>query len=178
NQSRDVEYLKQHRDLLLKHIDRITGIIQMMLSIAKEKARQEIDIDLNEIIDSSLQLVPISRVKLVKDLELVPLIKGDPIEIEEVFVNLIQNAIQAMPEGGILKIRTYIDEGRAVAEVSDTGKGIPAEIREKIFDPFFSTRHEGVGLGLSIAYRIIREHGGDIRVSSEEGKGTIFKLLF
>ncbi|MFH1683467.1 MAG: ATP-binding protein, partial [Candidatus Margulisiibacteriota bacterium] len=81
-------------------------------------------------------------------------------------------------DGGKLNIRTYIEEGRAVAEVSDTGKGIPPEIQEKIFDPFFSSRHEGVGLGLSIAYRIIREHGGDIRVKSEVGKGTTFKILF
>ena len=65
-----------------------------------------------------------------------------------------------------------------MAEVTDTGKGIPKEIQEKIFDPFFSTRHEGVGLGLSIAYRIIREHGGDIKIISEPGKGTTFKLLF
>ncbi|MFH1576002.1 MAG: ATP-binding protein [Candidatus Margulisiibacteriota bacterium] len=178
SRERDLAYLKNHRDLVLRHVDRIAAIIQRMLRMAKEKPRQEEEVDLNEAIISSLQLVAISAVNLKKDLELVPLIKGDKIELEEIFVNLFQNAIQAMPEGGTLTIRTYIDEGRAVAEVTDTGNGIPPQIMEKIFDPFFSSRHEGVGLGLSIAYRIIREHGGDIRVKSEEGKGTTFKILF
>jgi signal transduction histidine kinase len=106
------------------------------------------------------------------------MIKGDPEEIQEVFVNLVQNAIEAMGQGGTLTIKTYQQGGRPVAEITDTGKGISPELKEKIFDPFFSTRHEGVGLGLSIAYRIVREHGGDIQVSSEVGKGTTFKVLF
>jgi len=108
----------------------------------------------------------------------VPMIKGDPVALEEIFVNLIQNAVQAMSGQGQLTLRTYIDDGRAVVEVTDTGKGIPKEIQEKIFDPFFSTRHEGVGLGLSIAYRIIREHGGDIQIDSEAGQGTTFRIIF
>lgn len=178
NKERSLEDMQQYRDLMLKHIDRIAGIVQRMLSMAKERPQEDVDVELNEIINASLQLVAFDGVKLKKDIELVPLIKGDPIELEEIFVNLFQNAVQAMPKGGTLTVRTYIDEGRAVAEVTDTGKGIPKELQEKIFDPFFSTRHEGVGLGLSIAYRIIREHGGDIRVKSEVGKGTTFKILF
>ncbi len=178
NAVRDLEYLKKHRDLLLKHIDRIASIVQRMLSLAKEKPKQESELDLNELIKATLQLFTVSRITLKKDLREVPKIKGDPQEIEEVFVNLIQNAIEAMPEGGTLTLRTYPEDSRTVAEVSDTGRGIPEGIRERIFDPFFSTRHEGVGLGLSIAYRIIREHGGDIKVSSEAGRGTTFKILF
>ncbi len=178
NQERKLQELRQYRELVLKHVDRIAGIVQRMLSMAKERPKEEADVDLNMIINSALQLVTISRISLKKDLKKVPLVKGDPVGIEEIFVNLIQNAIEAMKEGGTLTLRTYTENGRAVAEVSDTGKGIPEEIREKIFDPFFSTRHEGVGLGLSIAYRIIREHGGDIQVSSEVGKGTTFKVLF
>ena len=129
-------------------------------------------------IDSTLELFPISRIQVRKKLGQIPSIKGDPDAIQEIFVNLIQNAIEAMPDGGDLAVTTYSEDGRVVAEVSDTGKGIPEEIREKIFDPFYSTRHEGVGLGLSIVYRIVREHGGDIKVSSEVGKGSTFKLLF
>lgn len=178
NQERKLQEIQHHRELVLKHVDRIANIVQRMLSMAKERPKEETEVDLNVIINSALQLVTISRISLKKELGKVPLITGDPVGVEEIFVNLIQNAIEAMREGGRLTLRTYTEGGRAVAEVSDTGKGIPAEIREKIFDPFFSTRHEGVGLGLSIAYRIIREHGGDIKVSSEEGKGTTFKVLF
>ena len=177
-QARDMVYLEQHRGLVLKHVDRIAGIVQRMLGLAKEKPAQKVDIDLNELINSTLELFTISRISLKKDLQEVPRIKGEPEELHQVFVNLIQNAMEAMPEGGRLTLRTYVEDGRVAAEVSDTGKGIPEEIREKIFDPFFSTRHEGVGLGLSITYRIIREHGGDINVRCEEGKGTTFKILF
>jgi signal transduction histidine kinase len=178
NKERDLEYLKQFRELLLKHIDRISNIVQRMLAMAKERTHEESEVDLVELLNGSLQLINFKEVKPHKDLELLPMIKGDPVELEEVFVNLFQNAIDSMPNGGDLTVRTFIDEGRAVVEISDTGKGIPPEIQEKIFDPFFSTRHEGVGLGLSIAYRIIREHGGDIKLTSEVGKGTTFKLLF
>lgn len=178
NEARDLAYLKQFRNLLLKHIDRISGIVERMLGLAKEKTRQEIDINLNDVINSTLELFGSSSVTVKKELSSIPAIKGDPQELQEVFVNLIQNAVEAMPGGGTLTIKTYTGDRRVIVEVSDTGKGIPEEIREKIFDPFYSTRHEGVGLGLSIVYRIIREHGADIKVTSEVGKGTTFKLLF
>jgi signal transduction histidine kinase len=173
-----LNYVQQHCDLVLKHTDRIAGITQRMLNLVQQKPKQITEVDLNELIESTLQLFAISRISLKKELRPVPRIKGDPIDLQEVFVNLIQNAIEAMPKEGTLTLRTYTENGRAAAEVSDTGKGIPEEIREKIFDPFFSTRHEGVGLGLSIVYRIIRDHRGEIKVTSEEGKGTAFKILF
>jgi two-component system sensor histidine kinase AtoS len=178
SQPRDLEYLKTFSELLLKHIDRITGIVQRMLSLAKEKDRRNIDVDLNDIINTTTQFFTTPGIYIDKNLQVIPPIKGYPEEIQEVIVNLIQNAIDAMPKGGRITIRSYLEENRSVIEISDTGKGIPQEIREKMFDPFYSTRHEGVGLGLSIVYRIVREHGGDIKVASELGKGATFKLLF
>ena len=163
---------------MLKHIERITGIIHRMLTLAKDKPQQEVDVNLNEVIEVSLELVPLKRIVLKKELRVIPPIKGDNEGLQEVFVNLIQNALNSMPDQGTITLRTYLEDGRVVAEVEDTGKGIPDDIKEKIFDPFFSTRHEGTGLGLSIAYRIIRSHGGDIKVTSQEGKGTTFKLVF
>jgi len=123
-------------------------------------------------------LCPVSRLQLVKELGSIPKVKGDPQGLEQVFVNLIQNALDAMPDGGTLTVKTYVEDEKAAVEISDTGHGISADLQEKIFDPFFSTKHEGVGLGLSIVYRIVREHGAAITVKSEEGKGTTFKLLF
>jgi signal transduction histidine kinase len=178
NQPRDIEFLKTHRDLLLKHIDRISGIVQRMLQLAKEKPKEEKEIDLNEVLESTLAFFPASLAVFVKDLHPLPKIKADIEELQEVFVNLVQNAIEAMPGGGRITIKTYLDDQKKIVEITDNGKGIPEELREKIFDPFFSTRHEGTGLGLSIVYRIIRQYGGNISVSSEMGKGSTFKIVF
>ncbi|MCU0640733.1 MAG: ATP-binding protein [Candidatus Margulisbacteria bacterium] len=178
NQERDLEYLKNFRDLLLKHIDRIGGIVERMLGLAKEKQKRETAVDLNELIEATVPLCELPQIEVRSELGEISRVKGDPEELQEVFVNLIQNASEAMGGKGALTIKTFNDDQQVVVEVSDTGKGIPEEIREKIFDPFYSTRHEGVGLGLSIVYRIVREHGGDIKVSSEVGKGTTFRLSF
>lgn len=175
---RNHDDLKKFSNMTVKHIDRVEGIVQRMLDFAKEKPKAEEDVDINELIKTSLQLINTKKVTVDKKLNKLHKIRGVPGELEEVFVNLIQNAIEAMPNGGKLGIKTYPLDGKVVVEISDTGKGIPEEIKDKIFDPFFSTRHGGVGLGLSIAYRIIREHGGDIEIESELGEGTIFRMEF
>jgi signal transduction histidine kinase len=98
--------------------------------------------------------------------------------IEQVLMNLILNAVQAMKDGGRLSIRTFVEEGVCMIEVRDTGAGIPASILPKIFDPFFSTKGEGegTGLGLSVSLGIVERHGGRILVDSEVAKGTVFTL--
>jgi CheY-like chemotaxis protein len=108
-----------------------------------------------------------------------PAVAGDPAELREAFTNLVLNAADAMPEGGTLTLRTGTSDGQVRVEVRDTGTGIPEHIREKIFDPFFTTKGpKGTGLGLSMAYGILQRHNGRITVESEEGRGTIFRLLF
>lgn len=178
NQARDQQYLIEFKDLLLKHITRIESVVQKMLGMAKETTKQETDVNLNEQIDSVLSFFRLQGITLSKDLGQINALKADPQDIQELLVNLIQNAIDAMPNGGSITIKTYMQNNRISVDITDTGKGIPAEIREKIFDPFYSTRHEGIGLGLSIVYRIVRQYGGDIKVISEVGKGSTFKLLF
>lgn len=179
DRERDEAYLKDARRAVLESVDRVEKIIQGMLNLSKNKEQRiNEDIDLAENLETALAFFPKNNFKLVKELKPITAIKGVKVEIQQAMVNIIQNAIEAMPGGGTLTIKTYEENGRPVIEISDTGKGIPIEIREKIFDPFFSGRHEGTGLGLSIVYRIIREHGGDIKVESEIGKGTTFKLLF
>jgi signal transduction histidine kinase/CheY-like chemotaxis protein len=111
--------------------------------------------------------------------ERLPQIAGDPAELREAFTNLVLNAVDAMPKGGRLSLRTRVDEGHVTVEVSDTGTGIPEAIRQKIFDPFFTTKGpKGTGLGLSMAYGILARHSGRITVESEEGRGTTFRLVF
>jgi signal transduction histidine kinase len=95
-----------------------------------------------------------------------------------VFLNLFLNARDAMPRGGWLSVATRIDLGRAIAEIADTGSGIPAEHLARIYDPFFTTKviGRGTGLGLSITYGIVHEHGGTIRCDSAVGQGTRFTM--
>ncbi|MFQ5803062.1 MAG: ATP-binding protein [Candidatus Methylomirabilales bacterium] len=106
-------------------------------------------------------------------------VQGNREELQQIFVNLILNAAQAMPDGGQLSVSTSIDaEGEWVQiEITDTGVGIPPEYLEKIFDPFFTTKDGGTGLGLWVTYGVIQAHGGRITVESQEGKGTRFTVL-
>ncbi len=97
-------------------------------------------------------------------------------DLREVLTNLIFNAVEAMPQGGEIRIETYRDGNFGVIEIGDTGHGIPAEMREQIFEPFFTTKDQGTGLGLAICYRLIQNLGGDIEVESTPGQGTTFYL--
>jgi signal transduction histidine kinase len=108
------------------------------------------------------------------------MVMADHFQMEQLFLNLVLNAIQAMPEGGTLTLRTRVKDGKVVAEVRDTGIGIPSQIRERIFDPFFSTREvgEGTGLGLAVSDSIVAAHGGRIEVESREGHGSVFRVIF
>jgi GAF domain-containing protein/CheY-like chemotaxis protein len=138
--------------------------------------------DALEITQSRWQEEPLSRgitIEVRTTLPAVPEMLGDAPELREVFTNLILNAVDAMPEGGALTLRTAVVEGQVVATVSDTGTGIPAAVRDKIFDPFFTTKGpQGTGLGLSMTYGIVSRHGGTISVESAEGQGTTFRLAF
>ena len=120
------------------------------------------------------------EIEVLTDLaEHLPNIAGDPAELREAFTNLVLNAVDAMPKGGQLTLRTSSPEGQVMVEVIDTGTGIPEPIRQKIFDPFFTTKGpKGTGLGLSMAYGILARHSGRITVESEEGRGTKFRLVF
>jgi GAF domain-containing protein/CheY-like chemotaxis protein len=108
-----------------------------------------------------------------------PRVAGDAAELREAMTNLILNALDAMPGGGVLTLTTAVADGAVVVTVSDTGAGIPEAIRDKIFDPFFTTKGpEGTGLGLSMTYGILERHGARIAVESAEGRGTTFRMVF
>ena len=117
-------------------------------------------------------------IELERDLQSTPSVRGVPTELREIFVNLILNAVQAMPDGGRLTLRTGYDEERGVrAVVEDTGTGMSAQVREHIFEPLFTTKGErGSGMGLAVSYGIVQEHDGEINVESALGQGTRFVL--
>jgi signal transduction histidine kinase len=111
--------------------------------------------------------------------ENLPLLRIDAHQIQQVLINLVLNAIQAMEGGGVLTVRTFLgDGGRMGIEVKDTGVGISRSNLKKIFDPFFTTKSEGTGLGLSISLKILENHGATIDVESKEGKGSTFTIYF
>jgi signal transduction histidine kinase/HAMP domain-containing protein len=124
-----------------------------------------------------------ATIEVVKQLQPVTPLAGRPAELREVLTNLIINAVDALPKGGKITVTTYDDkivgngEGHVVAEVSDTGTGMPSDVRARIFDPFFTTKGEqGTGLGLAVSMGIIQSHGGQIEVESEIGHGTRFVI--
>ena len=98
--------------------------------------------------------------------------------IKQALLNIIKNAIAAMPEGGELKLATEMDASDAVLRISDAGIGIDDENITKIFEPYFTTKEFGSGLGLTVVYKIVKEHGGDVSLTSREGEGTTFTLTF
>jgi signal transduction histidine kinase len=119
-------------------------------------------------------------IHLRADLATVRDAQGDPLQIQQAVAHLVQNAIQAMPAGGELRVAVSDVAGDALKlTISDTGRGIPQEMRERIFDPFFTTKESanGVGLGLSISHSIVEAHHGRILVESSPGKGATFTVL-
>jgi PAS domain S-box-containing protein len=156
--------------------ERITG---ELLDFARARPPSRQEADLNQIVQETLSRIEIPLgvevvTRLAADL---PRILADPGQLDQVFDNLIHNAVQAMPEGGRLTMSTRREsEGWVAASIVDTGVGIPRENREKIFEPLFTTRAKGIGLGLAIVQTLVEGHGGTIEVGSEVGEGTTFTI--
>jgi signal transduction histidine kinase len=139
--------------------------------------------NLNEGLNSTLTLARhmLKSVKVNKRFGDVPAVMCSPSQVNQVFLNLVTNAVQAMENGeGTITLTTRSEDGGVAVEVDDTGKGIPEDVLPKIFDPFFSTKEvgKGTGLGLSVSYKIVQQHGGRIDVESTPGVGTRFTVWF
>ncbi len=161
---------------------RTTEIVQGLRTFARMDGGAPQVFDLHQGIDSTLALLKnqLNSIEVIRDYGKLPPLEGFPGKMNQVFMNLFSNAIQAMPGGGWLRIRTRQTPGKLVEiQIQDTGAGIPEEIRQKIFDPFFTTKQvgEGTGLGLSISLGIVKLHNGDIRIESEPGHGTTVTLI-
>jgi PAS domain S-box-containing protein len=180
------EYL--HR--ITKEIDRLNDLLKTFFSFAKPQnlnlAHCHIKDIINEIIPFLIKEIADKGIRFIETYHpQLPKIKVDKTQMHQVFLNLFLNAIQAMPNGGELKIDaspTISDPLKGFKQnfikvvISDTGRGIPSHIVHKIFDPFFTTKPKGIGLGLSITYQIIKKHGGTIKVESEWERGTSFVI--
>ncbi|MEW6126699.1 MAG: ATP-binding protein [Acidobacteriota bacterium] len=164
-------------------IDRVTEIVRAMLDAIKRPRPKYATGDINKILENILYAMQPTlssrQVKLSKALaDNLPTIYANADQLQQVFLNLINNSLDAMPEGGNLLVATSLEEENILIKISDTGKGIPVEEIGLIFEPLFSTKREqgGTGLGLTIVKQIILEHGGEIRAESETGKLTNFLI--
>lgn len=170
--------VKGYLDILRSELQRLHRIVDNFLRFSKPSIPEVKPLDLNALVERVLSLVAFEaadhsvtiETRFDPALDSVPADEG---QLAQVVLNLVINALQAMPSGGSLGATTQLQDGWAELAVRDTGEGIPQELLPHVFDPYFSTRRGGVGLGLSIAHRIVEGHRGTIDVESHVGKGTV-----
>ncbi|MGL4233374.1 MAG: sensor histidine kinase, partial [Casimicrobium sp.] len=170
----------------LHGIEQISEIVQNLKNFSRLDRAKIDDFAVADGLESTLLLAKNlikNKVEIVRDFSPVPKIKCSPSQINQVFLNIITNAVHAMPEGRTEPGRITLSTSRAGEDqvridIADNGSGIPADVLPKIFDPFFTTKEigKGTGMGLSISYKIIQEHGGKITVDTEPGVGTMFSI--
>jgi two-component system, NtrC family, sensor kinase len=165
-------------------LTRSTKLVRNLLDFARQSPPALRETDINEVVNRALDLVAhsahIKHIEVNKKLDAsIPKIMADQEQLQQVAVNLILNAVQAMPNGGTLGLSTSLENHQIKLEFRDTGYGIPQENMHKLFTPFFTTKKEvkGVGLGLAVSYGIVQRHHGKISVKSKEGEGTTFTVL-
>jgi two-component system NtrC family sensor kinase len=170
-------------ELSLSETQRLAEMLRNMLSFSKPEEEKRRPVKINELVEGILLVME----KQMKETNIkmethfddgIPEVMASTNQMRQVLLNMFKNAKEAMPKGGTLIIRTSREDNKVLIHIQDTGVGIPEEIRSKIFEAFFTTKQKvkGVGLGLSVCYGIIKGHGGEIKVESEEGQGTTFTI--
>jgi len=179
----DTDPRRQLLEKIHRQTSRASSIVNNLLNFSRGAEARYAPVDLNRVIDDTIQLLEAqlrnTEIEVVRSYaDDLPLAFGDGPKLQQVLMNLILNARDAMPQGGRLEISTEADEDSAVIGVRDTGLGIAPEHLAKIYDPFFTTKQigKGTGLGLAVSYGIIRDHGGHIDVESNLGEGTRFHI--
>ena len=171
-------------DKIERQTERASKIVNNLLNFARHGRSNFVSVQLNDVVKDVLSLLEhqLTRSRIQVRLELaddLPAVMGDENKLQQVFLNLILNAQDAMPSGGWLTLSTRAERGDVIATVADTGQGISKEDIKRIYDPFFTTKRAGktgTGLGLSISYGILQEHAGSIGVESSVGQGTSFSV--
>jgi len=175
--------VEEHFGIIKQEIQRTQKIITNLLEFSRKSNSNQSEININEILEQTLTLVEnellIHEIQLKKDLNPVQKCRVNTDDIKQIFLNLILNAKDAMPEGGRLTVKTGMEgKKKIIVEMTDTGKGISQNMVDKIFDPFFTTKKEGqgIGIGLSIVRSALERNNGSITVKSQEKKGTKFTI--
>jgi two-component system, NtrC family, sensor kinase len=175
---------REEVDTIFQQVKRVERIVSNLQKFARREQSEMGPVRLNdllhEIVAQIRHQVPLDGIKVVENYsKAVEVVEGDGDQLRQVFTNLVLNGVQAMPEGGVLTLRSAAVPEADLYEVrvSDTGVGIVAENMSQLFNPFFTTKRSGTGLGLSVSYGIIREHGGSIDVESVPGSGSTFSVV-
>jgi len=168
-------------DEVMAQIERLEKLVRDLLDFASPRPLDRQPADLHELLDQVLRQfkdeIAAAGVTLERSYgQGAARLNADPRQLEQVFLNLVSNALQAMESGGTLTLATRAGNGKLRIEVHDTGQGIPLAVLPRVFEPFFTTRHRGSGLGLPIVKKIVEEHGGKIELASAQGAGTTVVL--
>ena len=181
----DPAKIREYAQDILRLSKHIATVVRDVSCYSRPGSQEdETDVDLCERLTEVIKMVRrcphFGQVEVVTQLQPVPPLRARRVEIDQVFVNLMSNAVQAMDGRGRLELATRFGGGTTIVRISDTGPGIPKAVMHKIFDPFFTTKDSGAGtgLGLSIVRRIVSKYGGTIGLESEEGKGATFTVQF
>jgi len=182
-ESEEDQFKKESLETVHFHINRISDILKQLSGFTRMPKGEVKECNINEIIEASVNIIYFDKkakgVSITKDLSAdlsrYPCV-CDANQLSQVFVNLILNAIDSMPDGGKLMVRSMPKDGNIIIQFEDTGLGIQKEELSKIFDPFYTTKEKGTGLGLAVSYDIIKKMNGNITVESEVGKGSIFTI--
>jgi signal transduction histidine kinase len=170
-------------DVIIRQVDRFLGMAQEILDFTRGvSVSRPRDVDFGEVMDSFLRFVATdldkSKVRLIRDLRFQGVVRVDPDRMRRVFHNIVDNARDAMPQGGTLRVATGERDGLVCVEFSDEGAGMPEEVRRRVCEPFFTSgKLRGTGLGMAMAKKIVEEHGGRIEIESALGRGTTVRLL-
>lgn len=177
--------LKEGLDVIIREAIRCKTIIQELLEFSRNREPRMVPSDINEIIKKALSILEnefrLQRIQVSKNLTTqIEKISLDENQVEQVLVNILLNAIQATPGQGKITVKSDMNSKRNIVKVviSDTGCGIAPQHLSKIFEPFFSTKEKGTGLGLAVSYGIVKNHQGNIEVASQPGKGACFTITF
>lgn len=178
------EPIRKGLQTIVAQVERITKVMNQLLSFARRRPPERRPVDLKEIVETSVEIFQerFARNRIRVELDVqdgCPPVLADVDQMHQVLINLIMNAVHAMPEGGVLKIHMSPAGDRVLLTLSDTGHGIPQQVMDHIFEPFFTTKEfgKGTGLGLTVVKGILEEHGGTIGVTSEPATGTTFRIL-
>lgn len=174
---------REEIDIISRQTERMAKIVANLLAFAREKKLRQGSVAIHQLLDDIVAQIgfqaPLSGIRVERqydpDLAAVP---GDGDQLRQVFSNLMLNAVQAMPAGGVLTLSTRRSPGGDICmvDVADSGCGIPRENLDKIFSPFFTTKENGTGLGLSVSYGIVKDHGGEIGIVDTDGPGAVFRV--